>query len=162
MNLFERIRSWFSPAPTPAIDKLSNNPPKNLVWHTVNASSFADPKDVAAFRKCKATGKTDTECFKVGDNGVGAFANSPCWRDDICFCALPRDVWMERWGTAKNAALRPVWVRINDRVVRGVLGDTMPWKRNISNGAGIDLNPGFAKAFGLHPPFMVRAEWAWG
>jgi len=37
----------------------------------------------------------------------------------------------------------------------------MPWRKNIKNGAGIDLNPGFAKAFGLKSPFMVRAEWAW-
>jgi len=41
--------------------------------HKVIASSFADPADVRAFKRCKAQGKTDQECFRVGDNGVG------CW-----------------------------------------------------------------------------------
>ncbi len=159
MTFIDRIKSWFKPAPTPAIDRLSRQKP--LVWHKVNASSFADAKDVAAFRKCKATGKTDAECFKVGDNGIGYFMESPCWRGDKPFCALPRDIWLERWGDRKQAALRRVAVRINGTVVVGTLGDTMPWRKNIKNGAGIDLNPGFAKAFGLHPPFLVRAEWAW-
>jgi len=161
MNLFARIHSWFKPKPITAIDNLSGKVPSGLVWHAVSASSFADPADVAAFKRCKATGKSDAECFKVGDNGIGYFAESECWRSDICFCAIPRDVWLERWGTAKAASLRPVAVRINGRVVIGKLGDTMPWRKNIKNGAGIDLNPGFAKAFGLKSPFMVRAEWAW-
>ena len=39
----------------------------------VTASSFADPADVKAFNHCKAQGKTDQECFKVGDNGIGQF-----------------------------------------------------------------------------------------
>jgi hypothetical protein len=39
--------------------------------HHVVASSFADPADIRAFKKCKATGKTDQQCFKVGDNGIG-------------------------------------------------------------------------------------------
>ena len=42
------------------------------------------------------------------------------------------------------------------RTVIGELRDTMPHKANIKNGAGIDLNPGFAKAFGVRPPFMLR------
>ena len=46
------------------------------VIHRVHASSFADPADVRRFRACKAAGKSDQECFKVGDNGVG------CWGDD--------------------------------------------------------------------------------
>ena len=37
------------------------------------ASSFADPKDVRDFQRCKAQGKTDQQCFKVGDNGIGQF-----------------------------------------------------------------------------------------
>jgi hypothetical protein len=38
----------------------------------------------------------------------------------------------------------------------------MPHKGHITNGAGIDLNPGFAKAFGLTPPFLVPGvQWDW-
>jgi hypothetical protein len=39
----------------------------------------------------------------------------------------------------------------------------LPHRANIENGAGIDLNPGFAKAFGLHPPFLIPGvRWEWG
>lgn len=161
MNIFDRIKSWFAPKPAPPIPAIDNLSGQRYVWHTVNASSFADEKDVASFKACKAKGKTDAECFKVGDNGIGFFMEAQCWRNDKCYCAIPRDIWLERWGTAKNAALRPVAVRINGKIIVGTLGDTMPWSKNIKNGAGIDLNPGFAKAHGLRPPFMVRAEWAW-
>lgn len=37
------------------------------------ASSFADPADVRAFERCKAEGKSDQACFRVGDNGIGQF-----------------------------------------------------------------------------------------
>jgi hypothetical protein len=38
----------------------------------------------------------------------------------------------------------------------------MPYRANIKNGAGIDLNPGFANAFGVTPPFMLHGvEWEW-
>ena len=48
---------------------------------TALASSFADPADVAAFRKCKRTGKTDQQCFRVGDNGIGQFGAITAIRD---------------------------------------------------------------------------------
>jgi hypothetical protein len=56
-----------------------------------------------------------------------------------------------------------VAVTFKGKTVIGELRDTMPRKAHIKNGAGIDLNPGFAKAFGLTPPFLVagvRWEWA--
>lgn len=38
----------------------------------------------------------------------------------------------------------------------------MPHKADIRNGAGIDLNPGFAKAFGVQAPFMLAGvTWDW-
>jgi len=37
----------------------------------------------------------------------------------------------------------------------------MPWKKNIHNGAGIDLNPDAVRALGLEPPIMVPAKWEW-
>lgn len=47
------------------------------------------------------------------------------------------------------------------RAAIGELRDTMPHKHAITNGCGIDLNPGFAAALGLHPPFKVPVTWAW-
>lgn len=126
----------------------------------VNASSFADPADVAAFRRCKAQGKSDQECFKVGDNGIG-FTGLNCADDSVPMCALPPEEWKAQYGSSKNAAGKPVDVTHQGKTVRGILGDTMPAIKNITNDARIDLNPGFAKAFGLKPPFMVRVKWRW-
>jgi len=152
-NLFRR-KSTTPPVATAPL------PIKPNVWHQVTASSFADPADVAAFRRCKEAGGTDQECFKKGDNGIG-FTGFNCADPDNLFVALPPDDWQSKWGSKGNASGRKVAVSINGKTVIGKLGDTMPQKKNIKNGAGIDLNPGFAKAFGLRPPFMVRAEWAW-
>jgi hypothetical protein len=43
---------------------------------TVIASSFADPADVAAYRKAIAEGKSRETALKLGDDGIG------CWGDD--------------------------------------------------------------------------------
>lgn len=121
--------------------------------HSVMASSFADPADVNAFKACKAKGNSDKYCFAYGDNGIG------CWADDttvdIPYCALPPD----DWKTFKNPHGQKVLVTINGHGVICLLMDTMPAKKNIKNGAGIDLNPGAQKAFGLKPPFLVPATW---
>ncbi len=127
--------------------------------HHVKASSFADPADVAAFKKCKAQGKTDTQCFKVGDNGIG-FAGDDC-TGPTPMCALPQEDWKERWGTKANARLKPVVVTANGRTVVCLLGDTMPKRANITNGAGIDLSPAAVKAIGKSPPLMISATWIW-
>ena len=42
--------------------------------HVVKASSFADPADVVAFKKCLKSGKTAKQCLAVGDNGIGSGA----------------------------------------------------------------------------------------
>ena len=122
----------------------------------VKASSFADPADVAAFRRCKASGKSDQECFKVGDNGIG------CWGDDTTadkpMCALPPEDWKPLGAKARGAL---VLVKANGREVVCELRDTMPQKANIKNGAGIDLNPAAVKALGLRQPIMVAATWEW-
>ena len=101
--------------------------------HEVMASSFADPGDVAAFRHCKAQGKSDQECFKVGDNGIGK------WGDDTTvdtpMCALPPEDWEHFGGAARGAK---VLVKGNGRQVVCELCDTMPHKAHITNGAGID------------------------
>src|SRR5438552_2661074 len=121
------------------------------IEHQVRASSFADPADIRSFRHCKSQGKSDQECFKVGDNGFGL------WDDDCSAgsgpsCALPPDDMIERWGSIGNARHKPVRVTANGSEVICLLKDRMPWKRHITNGAGIDLNPDAVEALGLRPP----------
>lgn len=141
-----------------ALDSLLH--PAFSAEHHVKASSFADPKDVAAFRRCKERGGSDQDCFKVGDNGIG------CWMDDVTeghgpSCALPPDDMIEKWGSINDAKHKLVEVEANGKTVTCVLRDRMPWKRNITNGAGIDLNPDAVRALGLEPPIMVNAVWKW-
>lgn len=132
-----------------------NAPEKPAGGHVGKASSFADPADIRAFKKCKATGKSDQECFKVGDNGIGK------WGDDTTvdrpMCALPPDDW-KALGNPRGAK---VLVNIGGQTVVCELRDTMPAKKNIKNGAIIDLNPAAVKAFGLKPPIMVNCAWSW-
>src|SRR4051812_26848824 len=66
-------------------------------WHDVLATSFADPADVAAFRRCKAAGGSDQECFRVGDNGIGKWGDD-CTAGSGPKCALPPEDWLAKWG----------------------------------------------------------------
>lgn len=122
----------------------------------VMASSFADPADVARFRRCKADGGSDQNCFKVGDNGIGK------WGDDTTadtpMVALPPEDWQQFGAQARG---KRVLVTANNRQVVAELRDTMPHRANIRNGAGIDLNPAACKALGLTPPIMAKATWSW-
>src|ERR1041385_4447173 len=125
----------------------------------VVASSFADPKDVAAYKKAIAEGKTEAEALRIGDNGIGTWGDNTA-RDDVPMCALPPEDWQAKWGN--NARGRKVSVTYKGKTVIGELRDTMPHKANIKNGAGIDLIPGFAKAFNVKPPFMLKGvQWEW-
>ena len=126
----------------------------------VIASSFADPKDVVTYKEALAQGKTEAEALKIGDNGIGKWGDNTA-REDVPMCALPPEDWMSRWGKEENARGRKVAVKYAGKTVVGELRDTMPHKANIKNGAGIDLNPGFAKAFEIPPPFMIEVEWEW-
>lgn len=125
------------------------------------ASSFADPADIAAFRRCKRQGKSDKECFKVGDNGIG------CWGDDttanVPMCALPPEVMVEKFGRLDKARGKIVVVTVRGRSVRCVVADRMPPMNSPyrKNRAGIDLNEAACKALGLTPPIMVPCEWKW-
>jgi hypothetical protein len=125
-------------------------------WHEGKASSFADPADIRAFERCKRQGKSDQECFKVGDNGIGKWGDSTVQGTGPS-CALPPEDW-ERWVTPRGLK---VIVECGDRAVECLLKDTMPRKANNGNGAIIDLNPDAAKALGLKPPFMVPVKWRW-
>jgi len=123
--------------------------------HEVIATSFADPADIAAFKKCKAQGGTDKECFKVGDNGVGLWGDSTEEGTGPC-CALPP----EDWQHLTNPARTKVLVEFNGLSIICELRDTMPHKANITNGAGIDLNPDAVKSIGLKPPIKARVIWS--
>jgi hypothetical protein len=124
------------------------------------ASSFADPADVTTFKKCKAQGHSDDYCFGKGDNGIG------CWGDDttntaVAYVAIQPDYMIVKWGTVDGARHKLVDVTINGQTHTCLVGDRMPWVKNTTNGAVIDLAPGAQKLFGLHPPFLVPASWEW-
>lgn len=124
------------------------------------ASSFADPADVKAYRDALADGASEREALAFGDNGVGY------WGDDTTSearpaCALPPEDWKPKWGRAGARAKKIEVAYRRKRVVCELL-DTMPRRAKIRNGACIDLNPGAAKALGVHPPFMLKGVvWKW-
>lgn len=124
--------------------------------HKVLASSFADLADVSSFRRCKASGGSDQHCFQSGDNGIGKWGHNTA-QEDTPMVALPREVWRKagRTGGAK------LIITYKDHSIPAILGDTMPSLANIHNGAGMDTNPAVARAFGLHPPYMVPMTWRW-
>lgn len=128
--------------------------------HHVKASSFADPADIRAFRRCKEKGGSDQDCFKVGDNGIG------CYGDDVSegtgpACALPPEDSEEKWGSVAAAKHKLVEVTAGGKTVTCVLKDRMPHRANIRNGAGIDLNPDACRLLGVEPPMMISCSWRW-
>lgn len=140
-------------------DALWPPPEKDNVVHKVLATSFADPVDVAAFRRCKANGNSDTFCFGKGDNGIGY------WEDDTTtdrkIVALPPEDMVERWGSVDSARGKLVAITIGGKEVVCELLEKMPHRANIHNGAGLDMNPATCRAFGLTPPVKTAAEWRW-
>ncbi len=148
MNFFQWIAGIFS--------KAADSVQKSPEIHSVKASSFADPADIRGFKQCKARGNSDQYCFNKGDNGIGL------WGDDTTadrpICALPYEDWHEFYHQARG---KKVLVRANGRQVVCEMLDTMPHKKNIRNGAGIDLNPAASAELHLEPPFLVPATWEW-
>jgi len=126
-------------------------------WHDVIASSFADPADIRAFKRCKDNGGSDQQCFKIGDNGIGLWGDS-CAEGTGNSCALPPEDWSPFFHTARN---KGVIVKRGTTEIQCQLKDTMPHKANIKNGAGIDLNPDSVKALGMVPPIMEKVSWKW-
>ncbi len=129
--------------------------------HNVIASSFADPKDIYAFMECKKKGKSDNYCFKYGDNGVGnnKLGGHNTKKGSGPSCALPPEDLIITWGSIEESAERPVLVKANGKEVIVRVRDTMPLRKNITNGAGIDLNPDACEALELKPPVLARATW---
>ena len=118
------------------------------------ASSFADPADVVAFNKCKAQGKTDQQCFKVGDNGIGQFGKVTAQTTTPMVAVHANDM-TARWGSVAGAAHRPVTVTVNGKTINATVED------RIGVLDRIDLNPACAKLLGLTPPFLVPCVWNW-
>ena len=118
------------------------------------ASSFADPKDVEDFKKCKATGKTDGQCFAVGDNGVGAWGANTA-QTVAPMVAVHKDDAVARWGSFNAAAHRQVRVTVGAKSVLAVVED------KLGKANRIDLNPAAARRLSLTPPFLVPCEWEW-
>jgi hypothetical protein len=118
------------------------------------ASSFADPADIRAFNRCKATGKTDLQCFAVGDNGIGQFGKITS-QDTIPMIAVHKTAMVAKWGTIAGAAHKRVRVSANGRTIEATVED------RISAPGRIDLNPACAKLLGLNPPFTVPCSWEW-
>ena len=123
----------------------------------VQASSFADPADLIAFKRAKSRGLSDMEAFKFGDNCVGKWGD-PTGEGTGPSCALPPEDWRPLGDKAHLAQVR---VFSNGRSVVCLLKDTMPARANIKNGCGIDLNPDACADLGLHPPVLCAASWEW-
>lgn len=127
----------------------------------VKASFFAGPQDIAGFKRCKKNGGSDLHCLAEGDNGVGKWGQD-CTLTSRNSAALPREVWR----AAGKEGGAPLVVTYKGKSVQGYLDDTMPSLGNIENGAGIDLNPGFAVAFGIpvdrmNGYMLEGVEWNW-
>lgn len=128
--------------------------------HSAIASEFADAADIEAFRKCKAQGKSDQDCFRVGDNGIGVWGQSTAPGSGPS-CALPPEDIEEAWGSVAAAKNKQVIVTYKDAVGTLILKDRMPHRANIKNGAGIDLNEDARKLLGIPKGGMVRVIWKW-
>lgn len=139
---------------------VANDTPEQPGEHRGKGSSFADPKDIAAFKRCKTRGTSDIQCFKVGDNGIGLWGDDTTV--DIPMCALPRDIW-NNVSNPRGKKVKVVYVNLSGETKEVIceLRDTMPHTRNIRNGAAIDLNPSAVRALGLTPPIMINVTWQW-
>lgn len=137
-------------------------------WIVGKASSYGDAEDTrryrARVRAVLAQGKTkaqaEAEGRKVGDPGVG-WMNNDITVLSTPWVAVPRDDWQAKYATKRRAHKCLVEVEIAGQRKLCVLGDTMPWRRNIRNGAVIDLAPGASALWGLKAPHLVPVRWRW-
>lgn len=125
--------------------------------HVVIASEFATDEDLRAYQKAKAEGKSDEEAFAVGDNCIG------CWGDrtngTIPMCALPPETMVETWGSVANAKHQHILVSYKTSNCVCLVADRMPHLTDITNGAGVDLNPAAVQVIGLPYGAMEQVTW---
>jgi len=121
---------------------------------SATASTFADPKDVAAFHKCKANGHSDDYCYGKGDNGVGAWGADTTSTTKAMVAVHQQDAFA-RWGSWAGAAHRRVRVTINGNSVLATVEDKLGTKGRI------DLNPGALAKLGLQPGNLWPCQWEW-
>ena len=131
------------------------------------ATSYGDTQDrqdyqralIAHLRAGLTQKRAEALARKVGDPGIGWVNNDLL--DGQPWVALPYEDWQAKYGTKRKAHKAKVRVTIGKQTHDCILGDTMPHKANIKNGAVIDLAPGAQKAFNLKAPFKVKAKWQW-
>lgn len=132
------------------------------------ASSYGDTQDMIAYQHALVVflragySQRDAEARarKVGDPGIG-WCDNVLSDTSIPWVALPYEDWQAKFSTKSKAHRARVRVTIKGKTVVCLLGDTMPHKRSITNGAVIDLAPGAQAAFGLAAPFLVPCCWEW-
>lgn len=130
-------------------------------WRESKATSFADPADVRAFRRCKQRGKSDNYCFSYGDNGIGVWGDNTA-QETKPMVALPPEHMAEKFGDWRKAKHAKVVVEApNGKTVNAIVADRMPWRKGRKYENMIDLNPAALKALGLKPPLMIDAKWKW-
>lgn len=121
-------------------------------WIKATASTFADPADVRAFERCKATGKSDQECFKVGDNGIGMWGANTA-QDHTPMVAVHADDMIRLWGSINASEHKLVEVQVNGVIFKASVEDRLGVKGRI------DLNPACCNVIGIAPGFTVPCRW---
>jgi hypothetical protein len=128
--------------------------------NTCKATSFADPADVAAFRKCKAEGGTDEHCFAFGDNAIGAWGNDTSAGSGPQV-ALPPEVLIALYVSLTHAKGKNIVVTnlANGKSVQAVVEDLMPHLGHEVSGAGIDCNYDTVAELGEEAPMSITVTW---
>lgn len=131
--------------------------PARQTLNSVSVSSFADPADIAAFQRCKRTGRSDISCFAEGDNGIGQFGKLTA-QEEVAMVAVHGNEMVARWGSIQGSAHKQVSVTVNGKTIIALVED------RISAKGRIDLNPAAAKQLGLSIPIdpaTTKAVWSW-
>ena len=133
------------------------------------ATSYGDALDMQMYRQALISflklgytqAQAEAKARAVGDPGLG-------WMDNDLsdlktpWVALPYEDWQAKFKTKSKAHKAKVRVTCNGVTFIGILGDTMPHKANIKNGAVIDLAPGAQKLIKRLPPFKIaNTTWEW-
>jgi hypothetical protein len=130
------------------------------VIYSCIASEFATTSDLDAYNRAIAEGKTEDEALAVGDNCIGCWGDSTAAGTGPC-CAIPPDDMVTEYGAVAFAKHQQVIVTnpLNGKAIVCTIKDRMPWKKDITNGAGIDLNPDACEALVLPYGAMVPVTW---